>query len=100
MHKLLQQIRDNKELLDLEEAGFLRGDKKGKTMGVSESKLYYSLVKQWTDFLNAWNSKDDLAVLKTLADLRNNAGTLFLKVQEEFRKDARLPSDEGSFPPQ
>ncbi len=100
MHKLLQQIRYNSELFQLEDDGFLRGDKKGKTIDVGEGELFCSLVKQWTDFLDAWNDKDDLAVLKTLADLRNNAGTLFLKIQEEFRKDARLPSDEGNFPPQ
>ncbi len=83
MHKFLQQIRDNKELLNLEEAGFRRGDEKIKTMDVSSNDLKGSLYKQLMDYLYAPNVDE---TKRSLADLRNVAGCLFLKLVEEESK--------------
>ncbi len=93
MHKLLQQIRDNKELLDLEERGFKRGDEKGKTMNVSVMELVDNLEKQYLDFLKSCQFSSSFSLTynregmkKTLADVINNAGCLFLKLVEEESK--------------
>lgn len=105
MHKLLQQIRDNKELLELEEVGFQGGDEKGKTMDVPFYVMVPSLEKQIEDFYKSYtdwlvsyrlrnlhktereklqSKKDDMK--RTLADLRNVTGCLFLKLTEEESK--------------
>ena len=91
MHKLLKQIQDNKELLALEEAGFLRGDEKGKTMDVLPEVLMRSIMKQHGDLANSYHkyffnkryteARKDL--LQKIADIRNVAGCLFLKIVEE-----------------
>jgi len=91
----------NPELLELEIEGFLRGKSRGKTMNVSINDVYDGLDKQIMDFRLKWNefqrhrlrekqklispksSLSDIPALKRyLADLRNIAGCMFLKLQE------------------
>lgn len=77
------EIYQNEELIKLEKQGFIHGEKQGKTMNVTTHDLHKSLLKQWRDYIKAYNSEnvDDIKI--TLADLRNVAGCLFLKLQEE-----------------
>jgi len=80
-HKLWKTIRNNKKLQALEKRGFTRGKRKGKTMNVSVGELYGSLAKQWRDLANTYLYGDNVGhVRRCLADLRNVAGCLFLKL--------------------
>ena len=77
-------ITINKELKALEIEGFVRGLRKGKTMNVTLDKIVLeSLHKQYLDFLKAYGSQDKDEMKRTLADLRNVAGCVFLKILEE-----------------
>lgn len=88
--KLHYQIVANSELYDLEREGFIRGEKKGKTMNVAPFVIYQSLNKQIDDFKEAWyrfrlNRNDIKTIMelkRTIADLRNVSGCMFLLVQE------------------
>ena len=80
-HKLWKAIRNNKKLQALEKRGFTRGKRKGKTMNAPLGEFYSSLSKQWRDFADAYVCCADVGhVMRCLADLRNVAGCLFLKL--------------------
>ena len=90
MHKILQQIRDNAELTRLENDGFIRGDAKGKTMDngdmpilMKEAELYKALQKQFRELETAYTTVAKGELRRRIADVRNNAGCLFLKIEEE-----------------
>ena len=80
-------INTSKELEDLEIKGFLRGEKAGKTTNVPIGVIYESLSKQVKDLQDAYqfyqiNSSQKEELKQKIADLRNVAGCLFLKLQE------------------
>jgi len=77
-------ISENKELKKLELKGFIRGAKKDKTMNVPLDDVVDGLRKQYKDFIYVWNSlePDKEEMKRTLADLRNTAGCVFLKLVE------------------
>jgi hypothetical protein len=77
------RIHGNKQLQELEKAGFLRGIKRRKTMNVSLKEIEDSLDKQYHDFLKAYGDNDKKMMLRCLADLRNVAGCVFLKLTKE-----------------
>jgi len=52
--ELLKAITDNDELSSLELEGFIRGEEKGKTIGVSLDTLRHSLRKQQADYDSTW----------------------------------------------
>ena len=80
-HELWKEIRNNKKLQALEKRGFTRGKRKGKTMNVPLGELYSSLTKQFREVGEAYLLCTDGAHLRRcLADLRNVAGCLFLKL--------------------
>lgn len=91
--KLYNRIKDNRELTDLEINGFIQGATKRKTIDISMIDIYLSVHKQYLDFAQeALNSLPDIkknsAILKQkLADLRNNAGLMFIKLQDEDKKN-------------
>jgi len=81
------KIENCTELKQLEALGFLRGAKQGKTMDVPLEKVFQSLKKQWHDLVWAYSnyttvSKDTSELKRCIADLRNVAGCLFLKLLE------------------
>jgi hypothetical protein len=89
--EILKAIKQNVKLRRSEQDGFVRGEKKGKTMDVSDYVLMASLRKQMLDLEKAWATyyvttmptrkqiaKQELE--KKIADLRNVAGCLFLKL--------------------
>lgn len=92
---LFLNIRWNKELRDLEIAGFVRGEEEGKDMDVPVGVVVDSLEKQWRDFADAYKryiedqydevkrKKAVLELKRTLADLRNVAGCSFLVLEKE-----------------
>lgn len=80
--ELHRKIDENEELKELERQGFVRGEKKGKHMNVSLKELMQSLRKQYLDCLGAYNSKKISDMMCTIADLRNVAGCVFLKLEE------------------
>lgn len=83
-HHLWDQIRNNSNLGVLELAGFIKGDICGKTMDVDSKTIFNSLDKQWWDFLMAWNTNGASENIgESLANLRNVAGLLFVKLEEE-----------------
>lgn len=79
---IYNRINANVELETLEMKGFIEGEKKGKTMDVTLAELVDSLVKQKEDFQEAYENKQISAMKKALADLRNVAGCVFLKLLE------------------
>ena len=90
-NEILQKINNTEELSSLELDGFLRGIRDGKTMNVTLDVMKNSLAKQVSD----WNSafidyilgNRTLSDLKRcLADIRNVAGVIFLKVCERQNK--------------
>lgn len=90
--KLYNQIKNNRELTDLEINGFIQGATKGKTIDISMTDIYLSVHKQYLDFaLEALNSspnieKNSVILKQRLADLRNCAGLMFIKLQEKTKK--------------
>ena len=89
-HMFWSSYSKNPELIELEKQGILRGLKRGKTMDVPLEVVVGSLKKQWSDFLATWTGYKNLPKTKTttedlkrtLADLRNVAGIIFLKLNE------------------
>ena len=79
---LRERHSENPELKGLEIQGFLRGLKRGKTMDVPLHVLFASLEKQHRDWLIAYGGANISEMKKTLADLRNVAGIIFLKLNE------------------
>jgi len=79
---LWEKYSKNPELKELEIQGFLSGLKRGKTMDVPLRTLFRSLEKQHDDWLVAYVNKNILEMKKALADLRNVAGIMFLKLNE------------------
>lgn len=75
-------ISGNKELKKLEIEGFVKGTKEGKTMNVPILTIIDSLKKQWKDWEKVRFSSNPGRMKRALADLRNVAGCLFLKLQE------------------
>jgi len=92
--RLWQKIVMNGELMELEQLGFEHGEKQGKTMDVPLEIVVESLYKQIEDFRAAWYNyqvhtykQHTIPLLKkTLADLRNVAGCVFLKLQETVKE--------------
>jgi hypothetical protein len=91
--RLHERILKNKELKAFEFSGFLRGEMRGKTMDVPLVEVVDSLRKQYKDFDYAWSfyvtmggGKSREGLKRALADIRNNAGCLFLKLVEEEQK--------------
>ena len=93
--KLYYQISQNKDLAGLEKLGFIVGEQRGKTMDGDWMIVCNSLHKQYNDLLKAvsWYQNrckhttpeaDILDIKRKIADLRNVAGCLFLKLQEGF----------------
>ena len=87
--KLWEEINTNEELIQLEREGFERGEKKGKTMDVPLDTVVDSLKKQFRDFARCYraykavpskNYKNGLK--RTISDLRNAGGCVFLKLLE------------------
>ena len=72
----------NPELIELEKQGVLRGFKREKTMDVPLHVLFASLEKQHRDWLIAYGGANISEMKKTLADIRNVAGIIFLKLNE------------------
>lgn len=86
---LWKAIEGNIELQSLEKAGFIRGTQKNKSMDVTFEVVIDSLEKQWNDLGQAVAQYERngtvealVSVKKCIADLRNVAGCLFLKIQE------------------
>lgn len=87
---LWKKYSENPELKDLEIQGLLRGFERGKIMDVPLEVVIDSLKKQWDDFLATWTGYKNLPKTKTtiedlkraLADLRNVAGIIFIKLKE------------------
>ena len=78
------KIESCKDLKLLEIRGFIRGEEKGKTMDVPLERVFQSLQKQWKDLENAFYCcSDNNELKKCIADLRNVAGCLFLKLLEK-----------------
>jgi hypothetical protein len=78
-------------LQNLEINGFIRGENKGKTMDVPLPVIFGSLQKQWKDLEESYlrsalkthlRRKDGEDLKRRIADLRNVAGCLFLKLEE------------------
>ena len=88
--KLYLRYTQNPQIMKLEHAGFVEGLKRGKTDKVPLEIIVTSLEKQWGDFLATWTGYKNLPKTKTttedlkrtLADLRNVAGIIFLKLNE------------------
>jgi len=81
-YMLRSGFSENPELEELEIQGFVCGLKRGKTMDVPLRTLFRSLEKQHDDWLVAYVNKNILEMKKALADLRNVAGIMFLKLNE------------------
>jgi hypothetical protein len=89
-------IVSDPDLRKLELLGFVKGAVKGKTMNVPFTEIVHSLDKQYHDFLRAYGDDDTEAIFMALADLRNVAGCVFLKLKEirvkpviRMRRDVR-----------
>jgi len=90
MSKLYEKIARNGELIEYEKIGFEKGEKKGKTMDVDAYVVLRSLEKQMADLsyhfdmrmLDVYEDFDLSAIKQAIADVRNVAGCLFLKIQE------------------
>lgn len=96
-HDLWEEIRNNEKLQVLEKQGFKRGKRKGKTMDVPLGAIYGGLEKQWRDLMNAYLCCDNVGkVMRCIADLRNVAGCLFLKL-DPSTKEAK-PNEQGKQP--
>ena len=80
--RIYERIQTIVELRNLEIQGFIRGEKKGKTLDVPLVTLKMSLAKQFQDWLKAYDSKNIPDMKKAIADLRNVAGCVFLKLLE------------------
>lgn len=82
MTHLWSSYSRNPELIELEKVGLLRGLRRGKTDNVPLESIQESLSKQYHDWIEAYISKDIPEMKRTLADLRNVAGIIFLKLKE------------------
>jgi len=80
--ELWNKIHENNELEILEKDGLHKGEAEGKQPNVSVNVLRISLRKQYLDFLTAYGGNDDEGMKKRLADIRNIAGILFLRLQQ------------------
>jgi len=79
------KIESCRDLKLLEIRGFIRGEEKGKTIDVPLEKVFQSLKKQWEDLETTYfkyGSFYPSKLKKCIADLRNVAGCLFLKLLE------------------
>ena len=96
--ELWLKVTCNIDLVNLEKAGFIHGVEKGKVMDTNIETIYESLVKQMTDldkvfikmlFLEGQptiSPEEIYEIKQCIADIRNVAGCLFLKVAE-FEKN-------------
>jgi len=80
--EIYNTIQASKELEELEIKGFLQGEQRGKTMDVTLKTMFESLKKQYRDWVKAYNSKQISEMKKSVADVRNVAGCIFLKLLE------------------
>ena len=96
IHPLFTMIRDNVKLRELENEGFKYGEQKGKTMnGMTVEQMFINIRNQFRELEDA--EPDDSLVefnpssvngkhkyndglLRIIADIRNNAGLMFLLV--------------------
>lgn len=82
---LYLKYTQNQQLMDLEHRGFVEGLRRGKTDNVSLQTLFWSLKKQYYDWLNVnvdSTTKNVPEMKKALADLRNVAAIVFFKLCE------------------
>jgi len=87
--ELWNKIRNNEMLQVREREGFKRGEARGKHMDYAAWTIFeISLVKQWNDLFKAMCTGKASDKMRCIADLRNVAGCLFLKVEEEMIEDA------------
>ena len=78
--KLVQKIEANEKLKALELDGFVNGEIKGKAMkGVTKKEMYNIIENQIADFRRDYYYSEE-KLLKTLADLRNVCGLMFLLI--------------------
>ena len=96
--KLWLKVVCNIDLVNLEKAGFIHGVEKGKTMDANLETVYESLIKQVTDLDKVFikmlfleeqptvSPEEIYEIKQCIADIRNVAGCLFLKVAE-FEKN-------------
>lgn len=82
--RLWEQIRENVCLEELEKDGLCRGEQRGKKPDVPVEVLQDALGKQYRDFMRAYGVFDENERKRCLADLRNVAGILFLKLDGQF----------------
>lgn len=81
--KLWERIRQNLVLEELEKEGLCRGEQRGKKPDVSIDVLALAVHKQYRDFVRAYVDDDKKEMKRCLADLRNVAGLVFLKLEDE-----------------
>lgn len=79
---LWNQITENVHLEELEKEGLCRREQRGKKPDVDVAVLCDSLGKQYRDFVRAYGISDRQEMKRCLADLRNVAGIMFLKLEE------------------
>lgn len=86
---LHKRIRGDQELARLELEGFERGERKGKTLNVTLGTTMAGLDQQYMDLRGAYldfithrRSVDIQEMKRCIADLRNQGGCVFLKIQE------------------
>lgn len=81
--ELWNEIRENPRLKYFELMGFRRGLRRHKTMDVELGRVFESLKKQWNDLRDAYMlCADEATLMRCIADLRNVAGCLFLKIEK------------------
>jgi hypothetical protein len=82
IHPFWTQIRDNLKLRELENKGFQVGEKNGKTMkNMGQEDMIDATLKQYQDLCYAFGDCNKEGMLKALADLRNVAGLMFLRIE-------------------
>jgi hypothetical protein len=85
--RLWEQIHTDFKLEELEKAGLVDGEQRGKSPNVDEVTLFTALKKQWKDFEKSTRLHDDAYMMRCLADLRNVAGIYVLKLEKVKMED-------------
>jgi hypothetical protein len=94
---ILQQIQTNSELIEREMGGLVEGERRGKKPTVSIDELVMALQKQFRDLQQDYALFDPCWVgraKKSLADIRNVAGILFLALDGKV-PDLKFKNKEG-----
>lgn len=82
-YDVYDKIIHDPDLRVFELKGFARGKQRGKTMSVSLYRMVKSLRKQMEDFAVAYVNNDLEDMKQCLADIRNVAGCVFVKLKEK-----------------